>query len=353
MQKEIRQLVAKAIEDTVFPGVEIFFAQGEEILYHECFGTYDIHNASAALEKCSIFDLASLTKPIATSAAIVHLVDNKKLTFHEPLTKIIPEFFSHEKKKITLLHLLTHTSGLPAWKDLYSPCFDKHLGWKKLCNCTLDSPPGQKVIYSCLGFLVLSEIVRRISGMSLSDYCQRHIFGPIQAEQLRFRPGENCKKIVPTAYCPLRRRYLRGIVHDENAYLFDEEGGNAGLFGTVRNIYKFCRMIFGEGTINGETILSQQAVRYWTKNHLPKHLVPRALGWDINSRREEYRSCGEKMPINGLGHTGFTGTSLWIDKRTELVVIILSNRVNISREGNLALMSAFRPRIHDMLFSML
>ena len=350
LEKEIDRLVATAIREALFPGVEIFFAQGESVVYHECFGRYDSNGT--ALERCSVFDLASLTKPIATSAAILHLIDAQKLSLRSSLTEVVPEFFRREKERITLFHLLTHTSGLPAWRDLYSPRFDRRQGWAKLCDTELDCPPGQKVVYSCLGFLVLSEIVRRVSGSSLADYCREHIFGPIRTKRLCFRPGKSCRKIVPTAFCPIRNRYLRGSVHDENAYLFDEEGGNAGLFGTVGDIHRFCRMVFGEGTLEGETVLSREAVRYWTESRLPEHLSQRALGWDVNGRHEEYRSCGEKMPIGSLGHTGFTGTSLWMDKRTELVAIILSNRVNISREGNLAGMRAFRPQIHDLLLSM-
>ena len=353
MEKKIRRLAEKAIEEKVFPGAEIFFSQGKHVLYHECFGTYDICRASPALQKHSIFDLASLTKPLATSAAIMHLVDRRKLALHASLTKVIPEFFAHEKEGITLTHLLTHTSGLPAWRDLYSPRFDKQRGWEKLCETGLIASPGNRAIYSCLGFLVLSEIVRRVSGVSLSEYCHRYLFCPMRITKLSFRPGENCESIVPTVYCPLRKRYLQGVVHDENAYLFDEEGGNAGLFGSALDIYKFCRMIFNEGTFGDKIILSQEAVQDWTKNHMPGHLPPHALGWCINSRQEKYRSCGQKMPMGSLGHLGFTGTSLWIDKRRELVVIVLSNRVNVSREANVALMRDFRPRIHDLLLSLL
>lgn len=206
------------------------------------------------------------------------------------------------------------------------------------------------MIYSCLGFLLLGEIIRRVTQRSLAEFTQESIFLPIGMSHTTFSPLQHLSGIEtsPTQYCRFRKQLLRGTVHDENAYRFDEEGGNAGVFSTAMDLYLYAQMIFNQGATNEGTVLSEDSVRIMAQNWNPSNLEPRGLGWDIRGTTGYY-SCGSLFNQGSIGHTGFTGTSLWMDPPTETVIITLSNRVHLSREGTLPQMAKFRPRLHNFL----
>lgn len=349
----IAKLARDAIKNGVFPGIEILCARGDHILFHNSYGRLDSHPDSPALRIGSLFDLASLTKPLATAAAILHLSDCGLIQLENPISRFIREFGTTEKAQITISQLLTHTGGLPDWVALYEPDFNKKSAWEKLTRTSLVYKPGSTVIYSCLGYIILAEIVRRVSQTTLRDYCRSRIYQPMGLDTLLFNPDPGQSNIVPTAYCPLRKKRLHGIVHDENSFVFDGEGGNAGLFGTAGAIHAYCRMLQSSGTLNGKRIFSAAAVDGFLKNQNAPLLPPRSYGWDINDGTEAYMSCGKKMPVGSVGHLGFTGTSIWMDPVSQLTVILLSNRVNLAREENMPLMQAFRPRMHTLLLSTL
>ena len=196
-------------------------------------------------------------------------------------------------------------------------------------------------------------MVRRLSGMTLDTFCRRHIFEPLGLESFRFSPDWKKLNIIPTAYCPIRNRWLHGEVHDENAALFDGEGGNAGLFGTASDIHRYCLMLLNGGNLEGQKVLSERMIEIQFQNQNSATLTPRTFGWDWNPESADYKSCGDRMPTGSIGHLGFTGTSLWLDRQSQIIVIILTNRLRISREGNLEQMRAFRPMIHDKLLSLI
>ncbi len=353
LKAAVQQLVEEAIKKKTFPCIEILFAQDENIIIHESYGRLDQTQYSPPLKNNFLFDLASLTKPLATTCAVMQLSDSSLLNLHDDVRKFIPEFNRYSKETVTIAHLLTHTSGLPDWIALFDPNFEKKTGWKKLLETKLKTKPGTQTTYSCLGFILLGEVIRRISQVSLTDYCKESIFLPLGLTHLTFNPiPENLEiEIVPTAYCPYRQKMLIGKVHDENAALFDGEGGNSGLFGTAEEIHRFCRMLLNKGTFNGKRILSSTSIELMFENQNPAGLTARTMGWDIKMKNADYWSCGQLMPLKSIGHLGFTGTSLWIDPTMKLIVILLSNRVNISREENIPLMRAFRPELHDLLLS--
>lgn len=348
-KENIHDLIQQAIQNKIFPGIEILCAKSNSILFHEAFGHLDKSEKSNKLEKNSLFDLASLTKPIATASGILCLIESGKIHLNDDVFKYIPEFKASKSDNITIRHLLTHTSGLPDWEPLYDKNFDQTKGWKKLVNIPLKRKPDTKMVYSCLGYLLLAEIIRRISDTSLNEFCKKYIFIPLNLISFCFNPKQSLPGIVPTAYCPLRKKYLRGIVHDENSYLFGGEGGNAGLFGTITDVYGFCHFLCSKKAQQNNPILSQNQLQLFFKNLNPSHLDPRSAGWDYHTGKAEYMSCSQKMPIGSVGHLGFTGTSVWFDSISELIIIILSNRVNFSREQNIPQMRAFRPAIHQAL----
>ena len=351
LKNEVGQLINRAIADQVFPGIEILFARGESVIFHQSYGMMDKSLGSSDLVPNSLFDLASLTKPLATASAILHLQEKGDLDINERITLHIPEMERDKTKRITIRQLLTHTSGFPDWLPLYEPIFDKSNGWNSLLNAELQFEPGSQVIYSCLGYILLAEVVRRISRLSLDAYCRRFIFGPMGLKNMVFNPDQKRDDIVPTAYCTYRQKLLRGEVHDENAFLFDGEGGNAGLFGTAEEVHQFCSMLLNKGEFNGNRIISPETALLMTENQNTRHLAPRSMGWDYKISNDGYMSCGKRMPIGSVGHLGFTGTSIWFDPKSRYIVILLSNRVNITRDANIPQMMEFRPKIHDLLLS--
>ena len=351
LKNSVTQLVGQAINENIFPCTEVLFARNESVILHEVFGTIEKKAGSPNLRKNSLFDLASLTKPLATAAAVLHLQEKELLMVSDTVASYIPGFERKETSTITVQHLLTHTSGLPDWLPLYEPKFNKAEGWEKLVNAPLRCEPGVEMVYSCLGFILLAELVRRVAGVSLNEYCRRHLYEPLGLTNLQFNPCLVRDDLVPTAYCPYRRKTLSGLVHDENAFIFDGEGGNAGLFGTAEDVYQFCLMLMNEGRLKHRRVFSPETVHLFLENQNPMNMVPRTMGWDYKIGNDEYMSCGEFMPNGSVGHLGFTGTSIWFDPDSKYIVILLSNRVSISREGNIQDMREFRPRIHNLLLS--
>ena len=350
--KLITDFTNNAIQNKLSPGVELLLAKNDSIIFHDAFGRIDKEPKSPKLIKNSIFDLASLTKPLATSSAIMLLVEQGKLSLEDKVTEYIKEFYREDTKKITIKQLLTHTSGLPSWSKLYDKDFELKRGFKNLVTLPLENKPGEKVVYSCMGFILLGEIIRRITKNSLSDFCQDNLFSPLDLNLLNFKPDLNQKNIVPTSYCPLRGKMLRGIVHDENSYLFNSEGGNAGLFGTAEQVFKFCQMLMNKGHYKSKRILSTLTVESMFLNH-NKGGVPRAIGWDISQNNSGYLSCGDLMPEGSFGHLGFTGTSIWFDLKSKIIIIVLSNRVNYNSPDNKEKIMSFRPKIHNLLLSLI
>lgn len=350
-KRAIADLVQTAREKGLFPGIEIFCAKGEQVVYHEAFGCLDGGPERQDLRKGWLFDLASLTKPLATAPAVVHLAECGKIDLLAPASIVIEEFAESGKSGLTIAQLLTHSAGFADWLPLFEPDFDRDAAWEQLIRAPLAYEPGTAVIYSCLGYIVLGELVRRLTGDSLAAYCRRELYAPLGIENLLFNPGEGGSTIVPTAYCPLRKKWLRGLVHDENAFTFNGEGGNAGLFGTAADIHAVCRMLLSSGRIN--TIFSSGALSSMVENQNPPSLPPRTFGWDVNDGNEEQMSCSDLMPPGSIGHLGFTGTSIWMDPLSKIIIILLSNRVNLSREATIPMMQAFRPAMHALLLSTL
>lgn len=349
---QINHLVETAIKDGTFPCIEILMARGEELLFHEVWGKTERDSTSPQLKKNSLFDLASLTKPLATASAIMLLLESGALVLDENISRFFPEM-SPTWNEITVRHLLTHTSGLPAWSQLYDKTMtgDAASGLHRLMQLGLESQPGSRMVYSCMGFILLGEIVRRVSKESLAEFCRKQLFTPLGLKRIGFNPPVGQLDLVPTQYCPVRKTLLRGIVHDENAYLFNGEGGNAGLFGTAGEVLVFCRMLLNRGEYRGERIFSARTVDLMWQNHNAAPVESRGLGWDYHSGKPGYSSCGNLMQAGSVGHLGFTGTSLWIEPSSKTIILLLSNRVHLSRETNLPLMRDFRPRIHNLLMS--
>jgi CubicO group peptidase (beta-lactamase class C family) len=279
------------------------------------------------------------------------MLEKGQLALEDKVVDFVPEFDVPEKRGITLRHLLTHTSGLPPLIDLFSDGIPRAEAVQRLMHAPLQHPTGAAMVYGDVNFLILGEIIRRVTGGPIAEYCHRHIFHPLQMTRTAFEPLKQGWEIAiaPTAYCPYRKQLLRGQVHDENAWVMGGEGGNAGLFSTAADLHRFARMVLDGGELEGVRVLSAAGIEAMRRNHSPRKLPPRGLGWDLKGEGTGYMSCGELMPPGTIGHTGFTGTSLWMDPASGLTVITLSHRVHISREKNQQDMIRFRPRLHNLI----
>jgi len=349
-RQELSELVEGAIRRRLFPGMELLVARGDRVLLHEAWGTLEIGPEAAAMNPGTLFDLASITKPVATASVLLVLLEKGLIGLEDKVADYFPEFDTPEKKGITLRHLLTHTSGLPDWMDLFSETQRRGDALQRLLHTAPVHPTGTVMVYSDLGYLLLAEIIRRVSGLSLAEAFQRYIAHPLQLTRTTFNPLEQdwSIPIAPTQYCTFRQQLLRGVVHDENAFVFGGEGGNAGLFSTAPDLHRFARMILNGGTLDGVQILTRRTVSLMTDNHNPRKLAPRGLGWDLKGESLGYTSCGALMRKGAIGHSGFTGTSIWMEPDTGFMVILLTNRVHISRDRNQADMIRFRPRLHNL-----
>jgi len=349
--QELAALVEDGLRRRIFPGLELLVARGEEVLIHEAWGRLEIGPDAAALETGTLWDVASLTKPLATATCLMVLLEQGALALEERGAQFFPELDTPEKNGITLRHLLTHTAGLPAWADLYSQTSTPGEALQRLLHLPLSHPTGTAVLYSDLGYLLLGEIVRRVTDSSLAEVFHRQVAHPLGLAHTGFNPPAEGwgRPIAPTQYCPFRERLLRGTVHDENCFRFRGEGGNAGLFSTAADLHRLARLFLEGGAVEGARVLTPRTVRLMTENQNPERLPPRGLGWDIKGTGFGYASCGDLVRPGAFGHTGFTGTSLWIEPAGGLTVIVLSNRVNIARNKNQPDMIRFRPRLHNLV----
>src|SRR5262245_51758817 len=290
----------------------------------------------------TIFDLASLTKVVATTPSVMQLVEAGKIRLADPVARFIPEFARYRKDTITIGHLLTHTSGLRPDLELEAEFSGAEEAVRRAAEEVPLAPPGDRFIYSDINFFLLGDIVRRASGEPLSQYASRHIFAPLGMTETTFLPpGSLRSRIAPTERCaalawPCGRAdipFLRGIVHDPTARRMDGVAGHAGLFSTASDLSRYCRSLLAGGRLGSVRVLSAATVARMIAPSTPAGMRDvRGLGWDLDSSYSANR--GELFPIGSFGHTGFTGTSLWLDPESKSYVIFLSNRVHPDGKGD-------------------
>jgi uncharacterized protein YbbC (DUF1343 family)/CubicO group peptidase (beta-lactamase class C family) len=306
------------------PGVVVLVGRGDEILYHRAFGWRAVVPSTETMTTDTIFDIASLTKPVGTTIAIMSLVERGAIKLDAPLGRYVREFRSRAFKDVTIRRLLTHSAGLSA----LAPSADVRAGFpaaaRALAQMTLDYPPGSGFEYSDTGFILLGEVVRRVSGSPLDRYLDRLLFRPLGLRDTTFRPGQALlHRIAPTEF--FNGHMLRGEVHDPEARLLGGVAGHAGMFATAWDLAKICRMLVDGGALAGRRILKAQTVRtMWQR--APDGNGTRTLGWDMLSSYALVMA--PFFPAGSVGHTGFTGTSIWIDPSSHVYLIVLTNRVH-------------------------
>ncbi len=321
-------IVRDAIHDGEIPGAVLLVWHNGKVVYRKAFGDRSLEPHREAMTADTIFDIASLTKVVATTTAVMQLVQKGEVRLNDPVAKYIPEFGQNGKDDITVRNLLTHFSGLRADIDLTPPWEGRDAALRLAFAETPAFPPGSRFVYSDTNFMVLGALVERVSGASLDAYCARKIFTPLHMTHTRFLPPASWRsRIAPTEYDE-QGKMLRGIVHDPRARLMAGVAGHAGVFSTADDLSKFAQAL-----LNGSPVLSPAMVeKMTTPEQPPTAPVLRGFGWDIDSPFSSNR--GDLLPVGSFGHTGFTGTSIWIDPTTRTFIILLTNSVHPKGKGS-------------------
>jgi len=318
----IDHVVELGLEASGFAGMSVIVGRRDTLLWRRGYGGLTWGDgASRVSTDHTIYDLASITKVVATTSAVMVLYDRGKLRLDDRASRYLPELRTGSKRYITIRQLLEHRSGFPAGRDL-SRARNKGEARRMVLATPLSYAPGTRQIYSDLGADVLGFVVEAIAGEPLDTFARRNVFAPLGMKSTMFRPGAKLRsRTAPTERLSSRGRPLRGEVHDPAAYAMGGVAGHAGLFGTAGDLAIFARTMLGGGSYHGVRVFSDSAVALFTS----RSAGTRALGWDTCAGGA---SCGQHMGERAFGHTGFTGTSIWIDPERDLFVIVLTNRIH-------------------------
>jgi CubicO group peptidase (beta-lactamase class C family) len=343
----------RAVAEEIFPGGVLLVSKGGETVFFNAYGVAHLI-ARAPVARETIFDLASLTKPLATTLAVMRLVQHNQINLEQRLGQLLPEFECSDKAGVKLKHLLYHNSGLPDYRPFFKALngiakksrretLRKHLVQEPRIN-----PIGKTVLYSDLGFMILAWIVEHVAQRRLDHFVAGEIYQPLKINHLFFithNTKDHRVTVAATENCPWRRKVLEGQVHDENAYAVGGIEGHAGLFGNAGDINRLLvELLF---TYHGQTnagLFEQDLLRQFFKR-LPG--TDKALGFDTPSLTGS--SCGQCFSQNSVGHLGFTGTSFWMDLERSVIVILLTNRVHPTRDNER--IKEFRPQLHDTVMN--
>jgi len=333
----LERYLNESVARKAFPGAVVAVGRRDTVLFERGFGALGDDDPTRPVPT-TIYDLASLTKVVGLTTVTMMLVDEHTLDLDAPVTRYVPAFTAGGDS-VTVRQLLTHSSGLAAWQPLFREVHSREEMFARVNATPLEAPPGTRTAYSDLGAILLTEIVEHLMGQRLDTLLETRVFRPLGMHDTRFLPPADLRpRIAPTENDPWRLRVLRGEVHDENAAAMGGVSGHAGIFSTAADLVQFAQMLLrgGEGLVRPETIA------LFTRVQNPA-FSSRALGWDTPSPGS---SGGTKLSPHAFGHTGFTGTSIWIDPDQNLFIILLTNRVHPSRANEL--IREVRPRVADL-----
>ncbi|MDQ2711604.1 MAG: DUF1343 domain-containing protein [Acidobacteriota bacterium] len=338
---EVDAIINEAVQSKLIPGAVLAIGHNGHVVYRKAYGSRAIVPAREPMTLDTIFDAASLTKVVATTPSIMKLFEEGKIRLDDPVTRYLPEF-QGGKSDITIRLLMTHFSGLPPDLVLVPRWSGYENGIQRALTVAPVAPPGARFIYSDINFNLLAEIVRRLSGQIVAQFARDQIYTPLGMKESQFLPAASLRpRIAPTEIDEDTGQPMRGVVDDPTARYMGGVAGDAGLFTTADDLAKYAAMILGMGELNGVRIFDSATVKKFTEPATPADQpILRALGWDMDSAFSSNR--GELFPIGSYGHTGYTGTSMWMDPTTNAFVIVLTNVVH-PKHGNS--LSSFRSRI--------
>ena len=355
VMEPVDRLMRQAIAEKIFPGGVLLVSTKGETVFYNAYGIANLDSRVPVAPE-TIFDLASLTKPLATTLAVMWLVQHNQINLEQHLGQVLTEFEHTDKARVKLKHLLYHNSGLPDYRPYYETlngvAMDsrRKVLRKQLVREPRINPIGQTVVYSDLGFMILAWVVEHVAQRRLDHFVADQIYQCLGINRLFFIPDnieDRRGSFAATEKCPWRRKILEGQVHDENAYAVGGVEGHAGLFGTADDINRLLiELLF---TYHGRTNtgLFQQKLLHQFFQRLPG--TDKALGFDTPSLTGS--SCGPGFSQNSIGHLGFTGTSFWMDLEQSVIVILLTNRVHPTRDNER--IKKFRPELHDAVMNLI
>jgi CubicO group peptidase (beta-lactamase class C family) len=349
-------LLDRAVDDGAFPGGVLTVGLNDQLVVHP-FGKFTRNAKAAPVRADTIYDLASLTKPIVTTTSVMILAQQKRLDIDAPLSRFLPEWSYGAKNdpnpvwraRVTPRMLLLHDSGLPAHRDFYRDAKGHDAILARVFAEPLVHEPGTQIEYSDLGFILLGEIVERLTGTSLAEFAQKEIFAPLGMNNSLFNPPRSLRARIPPTENDqtYRKRMIQGEVHDQNAWAMGGIAGDAGMFSTAGDVAIFAQMILNGGIYAHHRVVSRAMVAEFTAHQTVGNSA-RALGWDVAL---DPGATGRFFSPHAFGHYGFTGTSLWIDPDHNLFIILLTNRVNPSVDN--IKIRRVRPELHDAIFEAL
>jgi len=370
--RPVEESFERAIAEGVFPGAVLLIGKDDAVVYERAFGNRSLVPEKTPMLAGTIFDLASLTKPLATSVALMLLVHEKKLRLDDQVTRVIPMYGVFGKSLTTFRHLLNHTAGLPAWKAYFEEVRKgektgrinfvasraaKNYVYEQIHRERPEAAPGTRTAYSDLGFIVLGEVVEILTGKPLDRFCQKKIFKPLELRSTGFgdltqtrtrRLQPVAEMIAPTEICPWRKKLLCGEVHDDNAYAMGGVAGHAGLFSSARDIHGLLARL-SQCLLGKDNFLPQSLLQEFLSRDDALKDGNFALGWDTPSPAKS--ASGTLFSARSVGHLGFTGCSIWWDLEKNCHVVLLTNRVHPSRKNEK--IKEFRPQVHDLIMKAL
>ncbi len=346
--KQIDKVVTEEIAKGGFPGAVVLVGQNDDILYHKAFGNEVVEPFKEPMTKNTMFDMASISKPVGTATSIMILFDKGILHPDDKVGSYLPEFVVKGKEDVRIKHLLSHTSGLPAYtnadelkKEYGQRCPDKVI--EKICSFEAMNEPGETFRYSCLGFITLGKIIHVVTGKTVDQFAAENIFKPLKMEHTTYNPPAKWKKDIAATQI-FDDNLLRGFVHDPLAQLNAGISGNAGLFTNAHDLSIYCRMILNGGAYQGVKILSPEKVKLLTRHQMKD----RAFGFDVNSSYSWVK--GDFAPETSFCHTGYTGTSVVCDPINKVFLIILTNRAHPNDKGDV---KPVRTKLANIVFQAL
>ncbi|MBN4054255.1 serine hydrolase [Nitrospira defluvii] len=374
MSDLIADKMHEGITKGVFPGAVLLIDYCDQIVFHEAFGFAEITPNRIEVTCETIFDIASLTKPLVTAAATAFLLQQGELSLDDRVARYLPLFSSRQKNCVTLFHLLNHSSGVPDWKPYFEEISTRNAKEKGFLGSTeakeaiylnaqqenLIAFPGKRSLYSDIGFILLGEIVEKVCGLPMDLFCHEKLFSNIEFDTPFFIPRNqgtsetHPKMFAATEDLSWRKGVIRGIVHDDNAYAMGGVSGHAGLFSTATGVYQCVRLWVD--SMNGTGPFDREIVDDFATRQEGAQCPEGSswgLGWDTPSPASQgeargISSSGHFFSPQSFGHLGYTGTSIWVDREKNLIVILLTNRVHPTHENKK--IQAFRPELHDVVF---
>lgn len=348
MKEAVRNYLQREIDLQVTPGAVIRVRHKGKIVLDETVGTNSLEEDKVPVTSSHLFDMASLTKVMVTLPAVLQLCEAGDIHLHDKVARFIPSFQKHGKEGTTIKQLLTHSSGLIAHRSYFERKLSATQVLKEIEEEKLEYSPDSNVVYSDLGFILLMEIIEKASGQKIDEYAKQRLFVPMGMNDTGYKPSHERQRYAPTEYYEHLQGHKYGIVHDDNTEFMDGISGHAGLFSTMDDLSIFTRMLENDGVHEGKKILDPHWLALSRRNFTPFADESRGLGWQLKGSGAS--PAGDLMSESTYGHTGFTGTSFYIDPEKELTVMLLTNRVYFGRHLE---MLRLRPRLHNIIYTTL